>query len=143
MNLDCIRDILLEVEEKLFISVERKVKWGGEGYYPYDDFEIIVSSHLSSHNDLKYLSKYSSDKIEENSVILSKYGLLKEHINIVNRYELTPEGHLFLADIKNDENWLKIKEISDKIGFSSLDSIKEIISYLRKSLINDCFITHI
>ena len=143
MNLDCIRDILLEVEEKLFISVERKVKWGGEGYYPYDDFEIIVSSHLSSHNDLKYLSKYSPDKIKENSVILSKYGLLKEHINIVNRYELTPEGHLFLADIKNDENWLKIKEISDKIGFSSLDSIKEIISYLRKSLINDCFITHI
>ena len=136
MNLDCIRDILLEVEEKLFISVERKVKWGGEGYYPYDDFEIIVSSHLSSH-------KYSPDKIEENSVILSKYGLLKEHINIVSRYELTPEGHLFLADIKNDENWLKIKEISDKIGFSSLDSIKEIISYLRKSLINDCFITHI
>lgn len=143
MNLDCIRDILLEVEEKLFISVERKVKWGGEGYYPYDDFEIIVSSHLSSHNDLKYLSKYSPDKIEENSVILSKYGFLKEHINLVNRYELTPEGHLFLADIKNDENWLKIKEISDKIGFSSLDSIKEIISYLRKSLINDCFITHI
>ena len=82
-------------------------------------------------------------KIEENSVILSKYGFLKEHINLVNRYELTPEGHLFLADIKNDENWLKIKEISDKIGFSSLDSIKEIISYLRKSLINDCFITHI
>ena len=143
MNLDCIRDILLEVEAKLFISVERKVKWGGEGYYPYDDFEIIVSSHLSSHNNLKYLSKYSPDKIEENSVILSKYGLLKEHINIVSRYELTPEGHLFLADIKNDENWLKIKEISDKIGFSSLDSIKEIISYLRKSLINDCFITHI
>lgn len=31
MNLDCIRDILLEVEEKLFISVERNVKWGGEG----------------------------------------------------------------------------------------------------------------
>lgn len=143
MNLDCIRDILLQVEEKIFITIERKIEWGGEGYYPYDDFEIIVSSHLTNHNDLEYLSKYNPKEIQENSIILSKYGLLKENINIINRYELTPEGHLFLADIKNNDNWLKIKEISDKIGFSSLDSIKEIISYLRNSLIIGCFSTHI
>ena len=40
--------------------------------------------------------------------------------------ELTFSGHNFLENIKNDNNWNKIKQKLNKIGSYSLDIIKEV-----------------
>ena len=48
---------------------------------------------------------------------------------------LTPEGHQFLSNIREDNNWNKTKEIAASVGSNALDVIKDIASGVVASLI--------
>ena len=111
LNPDCIRDILFSIED---IS-------------SYDSF--ISSSQLANTDSLK---KYTEDEIlyhlrqlDWNGYIvtLSKNKTLDGIFFIA---DLSPRGHEFISNIRNDTNWNKVKKISKDVGSETLSSIKTI-----------------
>lgn len=50
-----------------------------------------------------------------------------------------PEGHKFLSDIRNDNNWSKTKEVAKNIGSTSISAFKDIASQVVAELISKHF----
>lgn len=120
LNPDCIRDILLTVENK-------------------SSFNTIWDYQKEDHQN-ELLENYSHDEIAYHIRQCSLSGFL----NGVNYYDggdnilvgdLTPEGHQFLANIRSNTNWNKTKEIAKSVGSDSLDVIKQISIGVIQSII--------
>lgn len=78
----------------------------------------------------KYKTNFSRSKLIGSRRFLP---LLKK---IPDTYDLTPDGHEFLANIREDNNWNKIKTISSSIGFASLKVISSIAEGVATAAIN-------
>lgn len=118
LNPDCIRDILMFVENETTL---------------YDPVEI------SPEDIPEFFNSYSSEEVmyhikqcELSNLILIPSWYLDGGCIIAY---LLPEGHQFIANIRNDTNWNKTKEIAKSVGSSSLDIIKEIAANVVSSLI--------
>lgn len=110
LNPDCIRDILLSVEEKsdgmnsvtidrdMFPRLERYTT--GEIYY-----------HVRQSADANLLSDMKEDLIGNCRV-----------------RDLTPIGHEFIANIRKDSLWERTKDTAKMIGSNSLKAIVQIAS---------------
>lgn len=109
LNPDCIRDILLLLEEK--------IQYG----------EII---YINFRNYQAYCDKYSKDEFFYHLEQCIKFGYIigEYQLYIFKIFDLTPKGHLFLADIRSETVWNKTKSIASKIGSISLDVLKDIAS---------------
>lgn len=118
MDMDCIRDILLQTEYEGFTIKEA----------PSDD-ELV--------SEISFIEKYDNEKLIYHIELAEDFGLL-EAFPISRGYtviDLTTQGHLFLDDIRNNNVWNKTKEIANKMGISSLNSIKEIAINVASSII--------
>lgn len=119
LNPDCIRDILLIVEDTA-------------------DFNSCPDyTHFFNNEDLT--SKYSNKEIMYHIRQADLSGLLykTKYFKIGFLIEdLTPEGHKFLNDIRNDNNWNKTKNIANQVGSFSLDTLKSVSSGVISNLIN-------
>lgn len=119
LNPDCIRDILFEVESEV-TSTKMCI---------IDPDEIPLR-----------LNKYSVDEItyHTNQAYLSNLILKPEvfYDYSITIPDLTPKGHELLNNIRQDTNWNKTKEISKKVGSTSLDAITKIASGVITTLIN-------
>ena len=51
--------------------------------------------------------------------------------------DLSPYGHRFINDIRQDNNWSKTKEIAKSVGSFSLDVLKDISSHVITNLISN------
>lgn len=124
MDIDCIRDILLQAEETPFTV-----------YRDSDDNDDNEDSELS------FISKYDDKTLLYHINLADELGLIKASICIgmSSVYDLSAQGHLFLADIREDNVWNKTKEISKKVGASSLDAVKQIAVNVVSSLISGYF----
>lgn len=114
---ECVRDILFFIEKNS----------------TYSSPAYISTSDLK---DAK-LSAYGYEKINYHI----RYLYMKELIfhpfpNAVNLYDLTPEGHEFLSNIRDDNNWNKIKSVSASIGFASLKVVSAIAEGVATAAIN-------
>lgn len=113
LNIDCVRDILLVIEAK-DLGVQYEIK----------DIQQKLNNKYSS-EDMYYCcyQLYNSNMIDAFVINLE----LQRQLPLI-RYitELTPSGHNFLENIKNNNNWNKIKRKLNKIGSYSLDIIKEV-----------------
>lgn len=112
LDLDCIRDILLTVEEEI----------GYEKYMTYNPEQ----------KNFKLLNDYEGNKVMYHILQCKKSYLLECEepdlcYNILIK-DLTPEGHKFIANIRENNNWSKVKNISKKVGSASIDVIKDIAS---------------
>ena len=109
LNPDCIRDILLQIEE----STDLNTPW------EFDD----------EHEPEGRLSQYTVDEITYHirQCELSGYvvGCEQNSSGFSIRY-LSPEGHAFLADIRSDSVWNKTKAVAGKIGAWSLDTLTKV-----------------
>ncbi len=112
LNPECIRDILFSIEE---LSGPNS---------------LITSTQLANTKFLK--DKYSEDEIlyhikqldwAEYIVTPSKNKTL-DGIYFIN--DLSPIGHEFISEIRNNTNWNKVKSISKEVGSETLTSIKSI-----------------
>lgn len=105
---ECVRDILFIIEEET-------------------DFDKGCFM-IGAANKYERLEKYK----EQGKVLYHvRYLAMKGMIylpdqSIKNTNDLTPEGHEFLANIREDNNWKKIKNISSNIGFASLKIVSAI-----------------
>lgn len=120
LNPDCIRDILLTVEEetdysKLWSFGIRDDPNDKLSAYSYD--EIIY--HVSQCNQSGFISGYKDYDGGEEFVV----------------GDLTPKGHQFLADIRSDTVWSDIKAVSSKVGSNSLQAISQIASNVIAAII--------
>ncbi|MGF7145288.1 glycine cleavage system protein P-like pyridoxal-binding family [Anaerotaenia torta] len=120
LNPDCIRDILLTVEEIATYS----------NIFEYDP----------ESSDLKRLKSYSEEEVmyhlrqckENNFFIKCTFNIIGGCTII----DLSPKAHQFLADIRSDNIWSKTKETAKSVGSFSLDILAKIASAVATSLIN-------
>lgn len=122
MDIDCIRDILLQAEETPFTV-----------YRDSDDD--------NEDSELNFIAKYDDKTLLYHIDIADELGLLKASICIgmSSVYDLSAQGHLFLADIREENVWSKTKEISKQVGASSLDTVKQIAVNVISSLVSGYF----
>lgn len=110
LNPDCIRDILLDIEDTSTINTS----WKYDSHNPsirlscYDQFEIAYQARYCSESGM--ISGFSVGGNSE-SVFAS---------------DLTPTGHEFLANIRNDNFFNKIKNIANDLCIESLTGLHQI-----------------
>ena len=117
LNPDCIRDILLYLEDK-----------------------IDAENDCVSFNELvDNLGKYNRNMLYYHVNQISKHDFVDDVMYASNEplfiSDLTPKGHEFLANIRSNTKWNKVKGISEKIGSTSLDAIIQISSNVITDLI--------
>lgn len=111
LNPDCIRDILLSIEE---LSTHDS---------------LLTSEQISQ---TKFLTKYSNDEVlyHLNQLYLAGYIIAPKNHRLIDETflvnDLSPIGHEFISDIRKDTNWNKVKKISKEIGSETLQSLKSI-----------------
>ena len=131
LNPDLIRDILLKAELGSFKILKN------------DDDDVNFFKLLKDKNTLKQFEEkkekyqkpeeflsYSNREIEYHTLFLKEAELIvikKNSINVTLEIsDLTVAGHNFVSNIRNDKNWNKIKEISNNVGSTSINTLIEI-----------------
>lgn len=124
LNYDCIRAILIEIEEMPF------------------------NSTLSLETLCKKLPNFTSDDIqycclklnEANFIDLTTVPIMRQStLGIKSINDLTFYGHEFLSNIRNDSTWNKTKEIAKNIGSFSLHTLADIATTIVTELISKQF----
>lgn len=114
---DCIRDILLEIENTC-------------------SYHKIFSYPCNS----EFLDKYDEDVVMYHVRQCHLSGLLHKTSFYLGGgcsvMDLTPEGHKFLADIRSDTNWNRTKDIAKSVGSMSLNAITDISAKVIAQLIS-------
>lgn len=115
---DCIRDILFTIEEKT-------------------DFDKGCFM-IGAAKKYERLEKYKEPgKVLYHVRYLAMKGMIYlPDKSIPNTYDLTPDGHEFLANVREDNNWKKIKNVSSSIGFASLKVVSAIAEGVATAAIN-------
>ncbi len=123
LNPDCIRDILIDIEETTTINAS----WWYDSHNPstrlisYDRFEIAYHARYC----------YEANLIKDFSI-----GGDSESVYAL---DLTPNGHDFLSNIRENNIWNGVKTVAEKIGSSSLDALIQISSNVVTELIKAHF----
>lgn len=120
LNPDCIRDILFIIEE-----------------------QTTYSTSVDSHSLCSQLEeKYSSEEILYHCRQCEYNGLFTDVNHYFNGFiiqDLSPYGHQFINDVRQENNWKKTKDIAKQVGSTSLDVVKEISSQVISNLISNQF----
>ncbi len=131
LNHDCIRKVLLLLEDMCNISMNNDT-------YCWKSANISDLCDALPDFDRKDIF-YSLFNLEQAGFIdvLSQYADGGVYVYSVNYITFT--GHEYLANIKNDNNWKKTKEIGSKVGALSLNIISKIAegvatAYFKKEL---------
>ena len=118
LNPDCVRDILLVVEE-------------------YSNFGKTVK--FSSSQDYTQLKDYTNDEVfyhikqcQLNGLLTRVDWTMDPHCFV---YDLSPGGHEFLANIRADTNWNKVKQTAKSVGSESLSVLTQIAGQVISNLI--------
>lgn len=120
LNPDCMRDILLQMESAPYLQ------------------------DLTTDELYKSLPAYTEDEINYSIIKLNEAGfikaLIKEYvtgISILRLNDITYSGHQFLADIRSDNVWHNVKEVSKKVGSNSISAISQIATEVITAIIQN------
>ena len=128
LNKDCVRDILLKCEELLQMNDDGTMNT----LQSSDLHEVLPNYDLS-------VIKYSVLKMEEAELINAK--IISFDDSIVGEFlifDITYFGHEFIEQIKDDNNWNKVKDVAKKVGSSSIDILLQIAAGVLTNKINNC-----
>lgn len=122
LNLDCVRDILIEIEKKPF----------GNKF----DLEQLTKQINHSRDDVLYCClKLHEAGLIEAEVIPPPHPDLLPVLKFIG--ELTFEGHEFLESIKPLNIWEQIKNTTQELGTSAFAMLKTIgIELIKAKFIN-------
>ncbi|WHQ80632.1 DUF2513 domain-containing protein [Ligilactobacillus animalis] len=110
LNPDCIRDILIFIEDN---STPSKVS----------DQKVCLNDMLDKFNYPIEALIYHAQQLEMDSLITN---ISDDFTGNFYVKDLTPDGHRFLANIRNDNSWSKTKEITRSIGGFSIQMLKNV-----------------
>lgn len=120
LNPDCVRDILLYVEEctdyHVACCISPKSLKPPLDSYPSN----VVMYHVEQCIMSNYFSKSSVD-ISNNVTIKG----------------LSPVGHQFIDNVRSDTIWNDVKVVSSKVGTKSLDALMQIATGVITALIQN------
>lgn len=128
LNPDCLRDVLLCLEENLKMT---------DGY----KIQSISINQLCNDNNLSNYSKedivYSAQQLISVRFIDGHimYGGAKSHITTSSLKDITWNGHQFLNDIRSKSVWEATKEGASKLGTMSVSALTMIASEITKKLV--------
>lgn len=128
LNKDCVRDILLKCEELLQMNDDGTMNVLQSG----DLKEVLPDYDLS-------VIKYSVLKMDEADLINAR--IISFDDSIVGEFlifDITYFGHEFIEQIKDDNNWNKVKDVAKKVGSSSIDILLQIATGVLTNKINNC-----
>ena len=141
LNPDLIRDILLKAELGSF-----KILKNNDNYVNF--FKLLKDKNTlkqfeeekEKYQKPEELLSYSNREIEYHTLFLKEAELIvikKNSITVTLEIsDLTVAGHNFISNIRNDKNWNKIKEISNNVGSTSINTLIEISEKLISKLID-------
>lgn len=137
LNYDCIRDVLLELEENLTIE---EISYDlGKGKETKFEFSFINIDRLAELERLKKYSKkdifYSINKLEEAGYIIADSIPGDDSLNYLI-CDITYAGHEFLQSIKPETVWDDVKNITSKVGTISIPIISSIASNVLTQIIS-------
>ncbi|TFZ16261.1 DUF2513 domain-containing protein [Limosilactobacillus fermentum] len=124
LNPDCLRDVLLIVESS---SAFDKI-------VTMDDFQQSPLFNRYNVDTWLYHIRQASqaDLLDGTEFTMDGLFLIKD---------LTPKGHEFLANIREENNWSKTKHIADKVGSFSISALSTIATNVVTSSI-DHYLNH-
>ena len=128
LNKDCVRDILLKCEELLQMNDDGTMNTLQSG----DLKEVLPDYDLS-------VIKYSVLKMDEADLINAR--IISFDDSIVGEFlifDITYFGHEFIEQIKDDNNWNKVKDVAKKVGSSSIDILLQLATGVLTNKINKC-----
>lgn len=111
LNPDCIRDILLAVEDK-----------SSYGKLIFSD-ELFKSTFLSSYSEKEVL--YHTRQLAWSKLLEQTDFYLDNSFSVL---DLSPQGHEFLNNIRSNDNWNKTKEFSNKAGSLAISTLQSVAS---------------
>ena len=118
LNQDCIRTLLLYIEENL----------------PYRGSLIINQLDLSPYSKEELL--YTADKLIEAGYLNSRFAWNMQTSHMIVVESLSYNGHKFLDTIRDDAVWSKTKNILSCFKSVSIEVISETASKVITNLIN-------
>ena len=116
LNKECVRDILIKCESLLKMNND-----GTMNTINSNDLKEALQNY-----DIATL-KYTVLKMKEANLL--NVTVVKADGSIILEFlitDITYYGHEFLENIKEDNNWTKIKDIAKKVGASSISAITQI-----------------
>ncbi|HIY04285.1 MAG TPA: DUF2513 domain-containing protein [Candidatus Anaerotignum merdipullorum] len=135
LNMDCVRDILLCVEEHT--GLRKSCRFVDSNSSEIAEFLGIEESLPDYQQDL--LEKYDNDTLIYHVNYCIRADLIiplqASDANSIIIQDLTISGHNFLCDIREHQNWKTIKKIAGNIGSTSLSSFTSIASDVISNLI--------
>lgn len=133
LNMDCIRDVLLTVEQH-------------QRYVP-DGRGTVYNENLPLESLYKLLPTYSNEDVCYSAFQAEQAGLLVTNgtnawgglvLNVSVKY-LTFAGHEFLASVRDDSRWKRLKKALPSIRNYSLDAIKALSEGMTSAAITAYF----
>lgn len=124
LNPDCMRNILLTIEE--FTDDETTFEYNRFG-------EIPKRLEKYSHSEIHY--HFQQCSMSELIVGFRRY----DAGNLITVADLSPKGHEFLANIRQDNIWNNTKSIAAKVGSTSLNALIQISTNVITELIKAQF----
>lgn len=117
---DCTRDILLTVEDNVSFS---------ESWRPSS-----ADQRLTKYTPEKIL--YHVRQCEMSGLLCGVDWYMRGNFSV---QDLSPTGHSFLANIREDTNWNKVKQVANEVGSTALDALINIASNIVTNLISGKF----
>lgn len=115
LNHDCIRDLLLYLEDNLDYMDEIRIN--NLKIEPYSKDELL----------------YTADRLIEAGYLNSRFGWNSQSSHIITVNSISYKGHQFLDTIRDDGIWKTTKNKFAKFSSISLPIIQELASSLIKS----------
>ncbi|AWW28349.1 MULTISPECIES: DUF2513 domain-containing protein [unclassified Acetobacterium] len=119
LNHDCVRDLLLYIEDNLqhgsSLCAQNVI------LKPYENHDII----------------YTAVKLSEaNFIEATKMNYISDLIPVIHIHSLTWDGHKFLDNIRDDRVWADTKEVTADFSSVSLRVIENVAVQIITALIN-------
>lgn len=115
---DCVRDILLEIEEKCdYLNIYE---------FPKE------ADRLKSYDQMKVL--YHMKQCDRSGLIVGFKPDMSQNCRVT---DLSPSGHEFLANIRSETTWNATKDISKKIGSDSLGAMLQVATAVVTEIIKN------
>lgn len=116
LNYDCVRDVMLYLEENLIFG------------------NPIRDTNINLNYDIKDI-RYSLLKLHEINYLDGSVSKYMDGDYSVITADITFYGHKFIGEIQSDTIWDKTKSVSKDLGIQTINGITQIASSVISSLI--------
>lgn len=136
LNPDCVRTLVLFIEEHTYVS---GVSESGGKFHKLSPQCMIQVEPVCSYDADEVL--YTLIQLSESGYIVTDFSLIKnsetDDFLFGHIYYLTPKGHEFASGVRRPERWNKIKAVIKPIGDISLSALTAIAQGVTEGIISN------